>query len=122
MSYCSDMKLGLYMKIPRRTLFTAQILGCILGALSQQSVLIWMLGHISDVCSSSQPNGYTCPQGRVNFGSAVVWGAIGPQRLYSVGKIYSGLLHLFWIGALLPVITFFAKKRWPKQRWLHAIQ
>lgn len=121
MNYCSDMKLGLYMKIPRRTLFPAQLLGCILGALSQQGVLIWMLGHIEDVCSSDQKSGYTCPQGRVNFASSVVWGAIGPARMFSVGKIYSGLLHLFWLGALLPILTFLAKKRWPQNKYLNAV-
>jgi hypothetical protein len=25
----------------------------------------------------------------------VIWGAIGPARVYSLGKIYSGLLHFF---------------------------
>ncbi|KAL1981768.1 hypothetical protein VTN96DRAFT_2151 [Rasamsonia emersonii] len=35
MIYSADMKLGLYMKIPRRTLFIAQLLECILGSLTQ---------------------------------------------------------------------------------------
>ena len=121
MIYCTDMKLGLYMKIPRRTLFAAQLIGCILGSLTQNAVLVWMLAHINGICDSDQPNGYTCPQGRVNFTSSIVWGAIGPARLFSVGKIYGGLLHLFWIGALLPVITFFLKKRFPNNRILNAI-
>lgn len=109
------------MKIPRRTLFTAQLVACILGSLSQNGVLLWMLGHISDICDADQPNGYTCPQGRTNFTSSIIWGAIGPARLYSIGKQYSGLLHLFWIGALLPVITFILKKKYPHNRFLGAI-
>lgn len=46
-----------------------------------------------------------------------------PNRLYSAGKIYSGLLHFFWIGALMPVLTwciwkgtknnFWRKVNWP---------
>ncbi|RDW65607.1 putative isp4 protein-1 [Coleophoma crateriformis] len=121
MNYSSDMKLGLYMKIPRRTLFAAQLTACILGSLTQNGVLLWMLGHIKGICDVAQPNGYTCPQGRVNFTSSIIWGAIGPARLYSVGKQYSGLLHLFWIGALLPVITFHLKKYLPNNRFLNAI-
>jgi hypothetical protein len=128
------------MKIPRRTLFAAQLTACILGSLTQSNlapsshpahpntdqnttdgVLIWMLGHIKGICDKDQPHGYTCPQGRVNFTSSIIWGAIGPARLYSVGKQYSGLLHLFWIGALLPVITFYLKKRFPKSSFLSAI-
>lgn len=37
MNYCSDMKLGLYMKIPKRTLFTAQLIACIMGSLTQSA-------------------------------------------------------------------------------------
>ncbi|WYZ36993.1 hypothetical protein EsH8_II_000499 [Colletotrichum jinshuiense] len=118
MIFSSDMKLGLYMKIPRRTLFVAQLTACITGSLTQNAVLLWMLNNVKDICHESQPNGYTCPQGRVNFSSSIVWGAIGPARLYSVGKIYSGLLHLFWIGALLPVVTFFLKKKFPNNKFL----
>ncbi|KAL1305749.1 hypothetical protein AAFC00_007330 [Neodothiora populina] len=121
MIYSSDMKLGLYMKIPKRTLFAAQVVGCIWGTLCQNAVLLWMLGNVDDICSSDQPNGYTCPQGRVNFNSSIIWGAIGPARMYSIGKMYSGLLHLFWLGALLPVITFFLTKRFPNNKFLRAI-
>ncbi|KAF4456344.1 OPT family small oligopeptide transporter [Fusarium austroafricanum] len=118
MIFASDMKLGLYMKIPRRTLFVAQLTACIVGSLTQNAVVLWMLHHVKDICESDQPNKYTCPQGRVNFSSSIVWGAVGPARLYSVGKIYSGLLHLFWLGALLPVVTFFAKKKFPNNKFL----
>ncbi|KAL7756018.1 hypothetical protein ACKLNR_013011 [Fusarium oxysporum f. sp. zingiberi] len=118
MIFASDMKLGLYMKIPRRTLFVAQLTACIVGSLTQNAVVLWMLHHVKDICESDQPNKYTCPQGRVNFSSSIVWGAVGPARLYSVGKIYSGLLHLFWLGALLPVVTFFLKKKFPNSKLL----
>ncbi|EME80071.1 uncharacterized protein MYCFIDRAFT_204443 [Pseudocercospora fijiensis CIRAD86] len=121
MNFSSDQKLGLYMKIPRRTLFVAQFVGCVLGSLSQQGVLIWMLGHIDNICAEDQKSGYTCPQGRVNFVSSIVWGAIGPARMYSIGKIYSGLLHMFWLGALLPIVTFLLKKRFPHNKFLNAI-
>jgi OPT family oligopeptide transporter len=121
MLFASDMKLGLYLKIPRRTLFTAQLTACILGSLTQNAVLLWMLHHVEDICSPDQSNGYICPQGSVNFSSSVIWGAVGPSRLYSVGKIYSGLLHMFWIGALLPIATFFAKRRWPEDKFLRSV-
>lgn len=118
MIFASDMKLGLYMKVPRRTLFAAQLTACVVGSLTQNAVVLWMLNNVDRICESDQRNGYTCPQGRVNFSSSVVWGAIGPARLYSIGKMYSGLLHLFWIGALLPVVTFVLRRRFPESRFL----
>lgn len=62
MIFASDMKLGLYLKIPRRTLFVAQLTACIVGSLTQNGVLLWMLGNVKDICTSEQSNGYSCPQ------------------------------------------------------------
>ena len=129
--FAQDMKLGHYLKIPPRTLFFAQgsatvraihipfLLNFltppqILGALTQVGVTLWMLGNVKDICASEQSNGFTCPGGRTVFSSSVIWGAIGPARVYSVGKIYSGLLHFFWIGALMPVVTWVTWKYWKK--------
>ncbi|KAI0882943.1 small oligopeptide transporter [Annulohypoxylon maeteangense] len=109
--FAADMKLGHYLKIPPRTMFFAQGIATILGALTQVGVTLWMLGNIPGVCDSDQPNGFSCPQGRTVYSSSVIWGLVGPARLYSVGKIYSGLLHFFWIGLVLPPITYFIWKK-----------
>jgi OPT family oligopeptide transporter len=124
--FAQDMKLGHYMKIPPRTLFFAQGSATILGALTQVGVTLWMLGNVHDICDSEQSNGFTCPGGRTVFSSSIIWGAIGPARLYGIGKIYSGLLHFFWIGALMPVITWVAWKYWKRtdgkgRDWLRLI-
>ena len=74
-----------------------------------------MLGNVDSVCSEEQANGFTCPNGRTVFSSSVIWGLIGPARLYSYGKIYSKLLHFFWIGALMPVITYLLWKKTGKE-------
>lgn len=64
--------------------------------------------------------------GRTVFSSSIIWGAIGPARNYSIGNIYSGLLHFFWIGALCPLITWGIWKYWPtksgaKRNWLRLV-
>jgi OPT family oligopeptide transporter len=70
-----------------------------------------MLGNINGICEKGQSNGFSCPNGRTVFSSSVIWGLIGPARLYSVGSIYSGLLHFFWIGALVPIVTWLLYKK-----------
>ncbi|KAI0850649.1 small oligopeptide transporter, OPT family [Daldinia vernicosa] len=109
--FAADMKMGHYLKIPPRTLFWAQGLATILGAITQVGVTLWMLGNVPGICSEDQPNGFSCPQGRTVYSSSVIWGLVGPARLYSVGKIYSGLLHFFWIGLILPPITYYIWKK-----------
>ncbi|KFZ08867.1 hypothetical protein V502_09095 [Pseudogymnoascus sp. VKM F-4520 (FW-2644)] len=120
-SFSQDMKLAYYMKLPRRTTFFAQLVACFLGAITQVGVLIWMLNHIPGICQVDQSDNFICPQGRTNFAASILWGAVGPARLYSPGKIYSGFLHMFWIGALCPVVTWLMLKRWPNNKVLKNI-
>ncbi|KAF2090068.1 small oligopeptide transporter, OPT family [Saccharata proteae CBS 121410] len=115
--FAQDMKLGHYMKIAPRLVFAAQGSATVLGALTQVGVTSWMLGNIKDICDSDQSDGFTCPNGRTYFSSSVIWGLIGPARLYSAGKIYSGLLHFFWIGALMPLVTYMLWKYTKKDYW-----
>ncbi|KAH9896261.1 OPT family small oligopeptide transporter [Xylariomycetidae sp. FL2044] len=109
--FAMDMKLGHYLKIPPRTLFFAQGLATVLGALTQTGVSLWMLGNVDGICDSDQPQGFSCPNGRTVYSSSVVWGLVGPARLYSVGAIYSPLLHFFWIGLIFPPITYYLWKK-----------
>lgn len=39
------------------------------------------------------------------------WGVIGPQRLFSYGKLYYGLVFFFLAGALLPLGQWILHKR-----------
>ena len=120
--FAQDMKLGLYLKVPPRLLFAAQGGAAVLGSFTSVGVTAWMLNNISDVCTADQSSGFSCPNGRTVWSSSVIWGLIGPARLYSAGKIYSSLLHFFWIGALMPVLTWAIWKKtghdfWRKVNW-----
>lgn len=115
--FAMDMKLAHYLKVPPRTTFVAQFVATILGALTQAGVTLWMLGNISGICESDQTDGFTCPNGRTVYSSSVIWGLVGPRRLYSVGKIYSPLLHFFWIGAIAPVVTYLLYRYTRRQFW-----
>lgn len=70
--FSSDMKLAHYLKIPPTTLFFAQGLATVLGALTQIGVTQWMLGNVNDICDEGQVNGFSCPNGRTVFSSSVV--------------------------------------------------
>ncbi|KAL2814374.1 OPT oligopeptide transporter protein-domain-containing protein [Aspergillus cavernicola] len=108
--FCQDMKLGHYMKIPPRVTFTTQMVGCLWSSIVQICVMNWALGAIKDVCTRHQPNHYTCPNGRVFFNASVIWGTIGPARMFSPGQIYSSLMWFWLPGFLLPV-TFYTAAR-----------
>lgn len=106
--------LGHYMKIPPRVTFSAQIVACLWSSLVQIATMNWALGAIKDVCDQSQVNHYSCPNGRVFFNASVIWGVIGPARIFSIGQLYSPMMWFFLAGAIFPVIIYFAARTWPK--------
>lgn len=85
-------------------------------------MLEWGLANIPDVCTRTQANKFTCPNGRVFFNASIIWGLIGPQRIFSPGSIYSSLLWFWPVGAALPMIIYFAARTFPRSpiRFLNA--
>lgn len=55
----------------------------------------------------------------VFFTASVVWGAVGPERMFSHGT-YGPTLWGFLIGAVLPVPFYFLAKRFPNS-WVRQI-
>jgi OPT family oligopeptide transporter len=50
----------------------------------------------------------------VFFTASVIWGLIGPNRIFGSDGIYKNLQYFWLIGAALPVIHWAALKKWPK--------
>ncbi|KAI9731982.1 MAG: hypothetical protein M1834_004433 [Cirrosporium novae-zelandiae] len=122
LAFTCDLKLGHYMKVPPRSMFWAQVIAGIWGCFVQIAVLEWGLTNIRDVCSSDQINRFTCPNGRVFFNASIIWGLIGPKRMFSPGSIYAGLLWFWLAGAIVPFIFYFGARMFPKSniRYLSA--
>ncbi|XP_048132102.1 oligopeptide transporter 3-like isoform X2 [Rhodamnia argentea] len=124
LSFLSDLKLGQYMKIPPRCMYAAQLVGTVVAALVNLAVAWWMLESIDDICDvqGTHPNSpWTCPKYRVTFDASVIWGLIGPRRLFGPGGLYRNLVWLFLIGAVLPVPIWVLSKIFPEKKWIALI-
>lgn len=115
--FAQDLKLGHYMKVPPRVMFASQLVASVWSAIVQIGVMNWALRAIPEVCSLEQANSYTCPHGRVFYTASVVWGAIGPARLFSRGAMYAGLQWFWLVGAVTPLATWLLARRWPQSKW-----
>ncbi|KAI9929509.1 hypothetical protein ASPWEDRAFT_534740 [Aspergillus wentii DTO 134E9] len=115
--FAQDLKLGIYCKIPPRQIFLVQIVGIVVGTVSQVSVVNWALGNISGICTTSGTNGFTCPFSRTHFNTSMIWGAVGPRRFFATSIGYDKLLYFFILGALLPIPVFLLKRRYPQSFW-----
>ncbi|KAK6206031.1 hypothetical protein LQW54_007970 [Pestalotiopsis sp. IQ-011] len=122
LAFVADMKLGHYLKLPPRTMFFGQLIATVWSCLVQVAVFYWALGAIDGICTPDAVARFTCPNGKVFFTASVIWGLIGPQRIFSGSAIYANLQY-FWIaGALLPIIFWLIQRRYPRSwvRLLHA--
>jgi OPT family small oligopeptide transporter len=131
--FVADLKLGHYMKIPPRTLFWAQTVATIVGALVSVGVNAWQLSNIEGVCTADQSAHFSCPGKHlpqlvklnlfcsfshlgthIFFTASVIWGAVGARRIFGDGGIYHPLEYGFLVGALLPVPFYFLTKKFPR--------
>ena len=86
-TYSSDQKLGHYMKIPPRLMFTGQFFATVVASFTSIVGQAWALDNIPDICSRHQKYFFTCPNLDVFETSSIIWGGIGPRRLFSAGGL-----------------------------------
>jgi OPT family oligopeptide transporter len=86
-SFAGDLKLGHYMKIPPRTMFTIQVVAVVVSCIVVTSVQEWMFANIVDICTKDQKDGFSCPSSNMFATASLIWGGIGPARLFSPGKM-----------------------------------
>ncbi|TFB03408.1 Glutathione transporter 1 [Trichoderma ghanense] len=109
--FASDLKLGHYMKIPPRIMFTVQIAATLVSSITQIGVLNWMFAHVRGICTPDAVNGFTCPIARVHFNGSILWGVVGPGEFFGPRAIYRALVWCFPLGAVLPVPLWLYSRR-----------
>ncbi|POR31920.1 Sexual differentiation process protein isp4 [Tolypocladium paradoxum] len=114
LNYISDMKVGHYMKIPPRSMFAAQAFAVIWLSFVQTATYNFLIGNIPEICTEDQPQGLTCPNARTFYNASVIWGVIGPARVFGVGGIYAWTNWFWFIGVALPVIQYLLARRYPR--------
>ncbi|CAN1226912.1 Oligopeptide transporter 7, partial [Linum perenne] len=125
--FLQDFKLGHYMKIPPRDMFKAQVAGTVIAAFVHLGTAWWLMSTIPDLCDRSllpPESPWTCPSDHVFYDASVVWGLIGPRRIFGFGGdsgYYSNINWFFLAGAIAPVLVWLAHKAFPRQHWIKLI-
>ncbi|KAJ3091055.1 hypothetical protein HK102_001826 [Quaeritorhiza haematococci] len=145
-----DSKLGHYLKLPPRSLFTAQLWGTLLGSITNYIVMELVLSAVdfsSPVAVGGSSSAHSIPITNATLGgnatatipistgttmrdpqwsarssatfytASLIWGAVGPAKLFGWGAMYWREMLWFGVGALLPVPFWWANKRWPEMGW-----
>ncbi|KAI9050672.1 hypothetical protein LZ554_005827 [Drepanopeziza brunnea f. sp. 'monogermtubi'] len=112
LKFSADLKLGHYMKIPPRTLFTVQVAATVVSSCTQILVLNWMFANVPNICTPEAANGFVCPFARVHFNGSILWGAVGPMEFFGPNATYHSLVWAFPIGAIAPIMLWlYARNR-----------
>ncbi|KAF8550793.1 hypothetical protein OG21DRAFT_369595 [Imleria badia] len=130
LGFASDFKLGHYTNIPPRSMFwgTSHRIPHNLRIGLPTSIklkslpytpgrfnLAYKLGcsRIFPTCVARHKRMHSFPNTEVFATGSIVWGVIGPMRMFSSGQIYSALTYWFLIGAVCPLIAYMVHLKWP---------
>ncbi|OMO83536.1 Tetrapeptide transporter, OPT1/isp4 [Corchorus olitorius] len=122
--FLQDFKLGHYMKIPPKAMFIAQVGGTIIAAIAYLGTAWWLMDTVPDICNREllpPDSPWTCPGDHVFYDASVIWGLIGPRRIFGDLGHYSAINWFFLVGAIAPVLVWLATKAFPNKPWIKLI-
>ncbi|XAR67349.1 hypothetical protein NMG60_11002066 [Bertholletia excelsa] len=122
--FLQDFKLGHYMKVPPRSMFIIQLAGTFVASTVYFATSWWLLTTVKHICDPSQlPEGspWTCPGDEVFYNASIIWGVVGPGRMFTKQGLYSVLNWFFLAGFLAPFPVWFLHKKFPDKKWIRLI-
>ncbi|CAK7896540.1 oligopeptide transporter 2 [[Candida] anglica] len=116
-NYISDQKMAHYAKVPARAIFRGQLLSVILNSFIGIGVMNWQINSMPDICTPENSLKFTCPGATTYFSASVLWGTIGPKRVF--GGLYPVMQYCFLIGFLMVPVALAFKWYAPKKYTKH---
>jgi len=87
LDFSGHLKLGHYMKVPPRILFFSQTVAATVCCFTVVTVQRWALANIEGICQPGQKSGFICPGSNVFADASLLYGGVGPSRLFGVGQL-----------------------------------
>lgn len=119
--FSNDLKLAHYVKIPPRHTFSAQIVATFISTFICVGVLNFQMTSIDDVCTENARFKMTCPGVNTFFTASVLWGTVGPKKIWGHNGQYSEILVGFPLGVAVVFLVWGLNKKFPKWTWTRQI-
>ncbi|CEJ90946.1 Putative Oligopeptide transporter OPT superfamily [[Torrubiella] hemipterigena] len=120
LSFANDLKIAHYVKIPPRVTFAGQIIATLISTIVCTGVMKFQI-DIKDVCTASASMRFLCPGPNTFFTASILWGTIGPIKVFGKDGQYAWLLMGFPIGILIVTGAWGLKKLYPNSSALRQI-
>ncbi|KAK8936897.1 Oligopeptide transporter 1 [Platanthera zijinensis] len=121
LSFLGDFNLGHYMKVPPKAMFITQLAGTVIAASVYFGTAWFLLDTVENICDPDNlPEGspWTCPGDDVFYNASIIWGLVGPVRMFGKLGIYPALNYFFLFGLLLPIPFWWLARSFPRCKWL----
>ncbi|EMG48784.1 hypothetical protein G210_0600 [Candida maltosa Xu316] len=113
-NFVNDLKQAHYAKLPPRAVLRIQVLSVFVASFVQLAILNFQVnGGIKDYCDPLNKEKFTCPGTRTYYSASVIWGVIGPKKVFS--GLYPMLKWCFLIGFLMAFPCIIIKKWAPRK-------
>ncbi|KAK3007150.1 hypothetical protein RJ639_017230 [Escallonia herrerae] len=122
--FLSDFKLGHYMKIPPKSMFIVQLVGTIIASSVYFGTSWWLLTTVDNICDPhklAEGSPWTCPGDDVFYNASIIWGVVGPQRMFGSLGLYSKMNYFFLFGFLAPLPAWILSRIFPEKKWIRLI-
>ncbi|EHK46924.1 uncharacterized protein TrAtP1_010472 [Trichoderma atroviride] len=119
--FCNDLKLAHYVKIPPRQTFIAQIIATFISTIICTGVLNFQMKSITGVCTPDAQFKLTCPGVNTFFTASVLWGTVGPQKVFGQNGQYTEILVGFPLGIVVVFFFWGLNKKFPQWSWTRQI-
>ncbi|KAK9489321.1 OPT oligopeptide transporter protein-domain-containing protein [Lipomyces doorenjongii] len=119
-SYASDQKLAHYARIPPRAIFRCQMIATLLNCFITLGVVKFQMNSVQNFCTQTQTSHFTCAFTTTIYADTVLFGAIGPTRIF--GVLYPALKYSFLIGFLIAIPFALIRRYYPKAfKYVHPV-
>ncbi|PFH59349.1 hypothetical protein XA68_12478 [Ophiocordyceps unilateralis] len=119
-SFLQDLKIAHYVKLPPRVTFMGQMVATLISTIVCTGVFKFQM-NIKDVCTSAASMRFFCPGPNTFMTASVLWGTIGPIKVFGKDGYYKWLLMGFPVGFILVTLIWGLQRIWPDSHVLRRV-
>ncbi|PIN02640.1 Sexual differentiation process protein ISP4 [Handroanthus impetiginosus] len=86
-----------------------KLVGTVISVIVYAPTACWLMGSIDNLCDTAllpQDSPWTCPTDRVFYNASIIWGLVGPRRIFGNLGIYPAINWFFLAGAIAPLLKW----------------
>ncbi|RCI17465.1 hypothetical protein L249_2656 [Ophiocordyceps polyrhachis-furcata BCC 54312] len=117
---CPELEADHHRQLPPRVTFMGQMLATLISTIVCTGVFKFQI-DIKDVCTPKASMRFFCPGPNTFMTASVLWGTIGPVKVFGKDGYYKWLLMGFPIGCILVTLVWMLQRRWPDSRMLRQV-